>query len=67
MSNKSSDENGFSWQNYGVNGTKVQENSKTREGEHSWYNNKTGLMGWHGANASAEDKKFTGDTKNFTK
>lgn len=28
--------------------------------EHLWYDSKTGLMGAHGENASAEDKKWCG-------
>ncbi len=32
--------------------------------EHSWYNSKTGQMGYHGENASAEDKKWMGQTAN---
>ena len=29
--------------------------------EHTWYNPNTGMQGWHGDKASAEDKKFMAD------
>ncbi len=65
MSNKHCDETGYNWQNYGENGSKVQENSKTYDGVHTWYNSKTGVMGQHGENASNEVKKFGGHPSKY--
>ena len=61
MTNKTKDETGYSWQNYDEEGNKIQENSKTYEGEHSWYDLKTKTVGWHGANVTAEEKKIAGE------
>lgn len=35
--------------------------------EHYWYNTKTGMMGGHGENASAADKKWCGQLSNDMK
>lgn len=46
-----------------TNGNGGQHNSYTFMGgkhEHSWYNPKTGTMGWHGSECSKEDKKWAG-------
>ena len=61
MTNKHKDETGYSWQNYNEKGEKVQDNSKTNNGEHYWYNVKTASTGWHGANVSPEIKKIAGE------
>ena len=52
---KSKDATGYSWTNY--DGTRAshdsqatQINSKTNDGEHSWYCPKSGKQGWSGSN-----------------
>ena len=63
MSNKTEDDKGYSWQRYNPNSGTSQQNSKTWEGEHTWYDPNTLKSGWHGSKTSDEDKKFLGRTK----
>ncbi len=60
MSNKTKDENGYSWQKHNSDSGTSQQNSKTWSGEHTWYDPNTQKMGWHGENVSDEVKKFGG-------
>ncbi|MBQ3468695.1 MAG: hypothetical protein IJH18_01375 [Bacilli bacterium] len=60
MSNKSRDESGYSWQKHNPDSGTAQQNTKTWEGEHTWYDPNTQKMGWHGANASDKIKKIGG-------
>ena len=49
--------------NYSTNGKNGQHNEYVYHGEkheHLWYDSKTGMMGAHGENASAKDKKWCG-------
>ena len=58
--NKSTDSTGYSWQTYDKDGNKIQDNSKSFEGEHIWYNVKTGQMGGHCANVTDAEKNEAG-------
>ena len=60
MTNKTSDSTGYSWQNYDRVGNKIQDNSKTYDGEHTWYDVRTGATGWYGSNVTAEEKRSAG-------
>lgn len=45
------DSRGVSYGNYDHDtGNLYQQNSKNFNGEHTWYNNKTGVQGYHGEN-----------------
>lgn len=66
--NRYSDSTGTSYGNYdyGTNDL-YQQNSKTPDGEHTYYNVATGAQGWHGANQTEEDKENSKYFKNKNK
>jgi hypothetical protein len=49
------DEKGVSYGNYDDGtGNLYQQNSKDKDGSHTFYNNQTGVQGYHGPNAEKE-------------
>ncbi|MBQ6476885.1 MAG: hypothetical protein IJI43_00375 [Bacilli bacterium] len=63
MSNKTTDDEGYSWQSHNEKSGTAQQNTKTWDGEHTWYDPNTLKSGWHGKDASDDVKSLGGKSK----
>ena len=67
MSNKHKDSTGYTWENHDEYGNTYQQNSKTYEGDHYYYNYQTGVQGYHGGNLTEEDRQNIKELNNLAR
>jgi len=65
VANKSKDSTGYNYQNYDKYGNKYQENRKTYDGDHYYYNNQTGVQGYHDGNMTDKDRQNLKELNNL--